>query len=634
MADEKKSGKKDLLIKAAFVVGLGMSLFHLYFSTIGLLTTISVRGGHLIFAMVIIFLVYPLYKKREYKIKILDIFLAVLAVVSGMYIIILYPQMVYHLGELTFWDKLFGFITIVLTLEVTRRTIGFSLTLIAIIFLIYAVYGPYFPGALGHRGYDFERIVSQMYCCLEGIYGIPLGVMAIYVYLFILFGAFLQKSGATDFFIKMAYALTGHYAGGPAKTAVIASGFMGSVSGSAIANTVTTGSVTIPLMKKVGYRPETAGGIEAAASTGGQLMPPLMGAGAFIMSEYTGIPYITIVKVSVIPAMMYYFTVGLFVHNEAMKLGLKGLSRSELPRIKEVLPKGFHCLIPIALLIVLLVGGYSPTLAASASIGAVLVTSMFRKDTRMSPRDIIEALVMASRSAVPISAACASAGIIVGVVGLTGLGLKFSAMVLSVSGNNIFIALILILLASLVLGMGLPVTASYIMLAVLGAPALNEMGVPLLAAHLIIFWYSQDANVTPPVCLAGYAGAGIAGANPMSTGMAAWKLSKGLYLIPILFAYRPEILFDSGFWPAVLMTLFGTIGLVAGVAALDGYLVIPLSIFWRVLMVGVTIGIFWPSRTLSILGSCVFAVFLLFLIYKKKSENASLPVSKSAETGG
>lgn len=617
---------KNFLGKITFVVGVAMALFHLYFSSIGLVTTIGVRSGHLIFAMCLIFLIYPLNRKGIIKNKILagasrglDLLCAGMATVAGMYIIMIYPEMNYHLGNLTIYDKVFGAIIILLTLEITRRTIGYSLTIIAVIFLLYAYFGPYMPGMLAHRGVNMERIISQMYCTLEGIYGIPIGVMATYVYLFVLFGAFLERSGATEFFIKLSYVLTGKYAGGPAKTAVFASSLMGSVSGSAIANAVTTGAITIPLMKKVGYRPETAAGIEAAASTGGQMMPPLMGAGAFIMSEYTGIPYTHIVKISIIPAILYYMTVWLFVHNEAIKLGLKGLSKAELPQMGETLKEGFHCLFPLALLIVLLVAGYSPTLAATASTAAVLVVGWCRKASRIGFMGILETLAKASRMALSVSAACACAGLIVGVVGLTGLGLKFSGMVLEIAGSNLFMALVLVLFASLVLGMGLPVTASYIMLATLAAPVLSELGVPMVAAHLIIFWYSQSANVTPPVCLAAYAAAGIAGADSMKTGIEGVKLAKGLFLIPLLFAYRPEILFTSGIGDALLITLFGVVGLVAGVAALDGFLIRPLNLILRIMMLVAAVGIFWPGRIYSIAGTIILLVILIYQIYHKMS---------------
>lgn len=625
MADSQGRSQRDYIQKAILLTGVAASLFHLYFSTIGLMSTIAVRSGHLIFAMVVIFLTYPAFKlagrsrTTQGLIRAFDLVLIVLAVVSGMYIILIYPEMNQHLGNLTFWDKTLGVIMVLLVLEITRRTIGNTLTLIAVASLAYAYFGRSLPDFMVHRGFSWERIVSQMYCTLEGIYGTPIGVMATYVFLFVLFGAFLQNTGATEFFIDLAYALTGKYVGGPAKTAVLASGLMGSVSGSAIANVVTTGCITIPLMKKIGYKPEVAGGIEAAASTGGQIMPPLMGAGVFIMAEFTGIPYLKIMALSIIPAILYYATVWIFAHNAALAMGLKGLPKEELPDFKATLKKGYTCLVPLCLLIGLLVSGFSPTLAASYSILLVYLMSFLRRETRMGFRKLLETMELAAKMSVSISAACAAAGLIVGVVGLTGLGLKFSGMVLSVAGGNLFLALILILLASLVLGMGLPVTASYIMLAVLAAPALLELGVPLLAGHLIIFWYSQDANITPPVCLAGYAAAGVAGSHPMRTGIQAWKLSKGLYLIPLLFAYQPEILFSNGFWPAMGVTVTGLIALAAGVGALDGYLLLHLNWPLRVMLAFISAAIFWPNHILSVSGSVCFIVFWLIMRQRRKA---------------
>jgi TRAP transporter 4TM/12TM fusion protein len=623
------AASRDFFQKLTLLVGVCASLFHLYFSTIGLMSTIAVRSGHLIFAMVMIFLTYPIAKRLpgrspifRWALRGIDLVLAALAVIAGMYIILIYPEMNQHLGNLTFWDKSLGVVMVLLTLEITRRTIGNTLTLIGALSLAYAYFGQSMPDIIAHRGFSYERIVSQMYCTLEGIYGVPIGVMATYVFLFVLFGAFLQNTGATDFFIDLAYALTGRYVGGPAKTAVLASGLMGSVSGSAIANVVTTGCVTIPLMKSVGYKPETAGGIEAAASTGGQIMPPLMGAGIFIMAEYTGIPYLKIMALSIIPAILYYATVWIFAHNAAVAMGLKGLPKEQLPDFKATLKKGYSCLVPLGFLITLLVSGFSPTISASYSIILVYAMSFLRRETRLGFRKLLDTMELAAKMAVSISAACAAAGLIVGVVGLTGLGLKFSGMVLHVAGSNLFLALILILLASLVLGMGLPVTASYIMLAVLAAPALLELGVPLLAGHLIIFWYSQDANVTPPVCLAGYAAAGVAGSNPMRTGLQAWKLSKGLYLIPLLFAYQPEILFTNGFLPAMGVTITGLIALAAGVGALDGYLVVRLNLPLRILLAAIAVAVFWPNHYLSGTGAVVFIIFWLLIKHRQRKEMA------------
>ena len=367
----------------------------------------------------------------------------------------------------------------------------------------------------------------------------PIGVAATFVFIFVLFGAFLEKTGGGNFFIDLAYAVAGRYRGGPAKTAVIASGFMGSVSGSAVANVVTTGSFTIPMMKKIGYKPHVAGAIEAAASTGGQLMPPIMGAGAFLMAEFTNTPYLHIIKIAIIPAHdVLSHGIALCPHRRVQGRA-QGTGPQTLPKVWTTLKNGWHFLFPVAVLIYVLVNNYSPMMAGFVAVVSTLVAVHGAQSSRLGIKGIIEALELGARNAVMVSVACAAAGIIVGMVGLTGMGLKFSSLVVSLSGGVRLFAILLIGLASLVLGMGLPVTASYIVLVILAGPALMDMGVPLLTAHMIVFWYSQDANVTPPVSLASFAGAGIAGANPMRTGFTSWKLAKGLYLIPIVMAYNP-----------------------------------------------------------------------------------------------
>ncbi|MFP4238241.1 MAG: TRAP transporter permease, partial [Rhodosalinus sp.] len=475
--------------------------------------------------------------------------------------------------------------------------------------------------------------VGQLYLGQEGIFGLPLGVAATYVFIFVLFGAFLEVTGAGKFFIDLAYAATGKRPGGPAKAAVLASAGMGSISGSAIANVVTTGAFTIPLMKRLGYRPAQAGGIEAAASTGGQITPPLMGAGAFLISEYTRIPYIDIVVLSIFPAILYLGTVYLFVHIVAMKRGMEGVPQDELPRFARVMADGWQFVIPLFLLVWLLVNNLSPmrvgfwailTVIGVAGLRACLDIFVFepRAGRPASVERVTEAvgngvqmilgaLALGARNAVAVSMACAVAGIIVGVVGLTGLGLKFSSMMVAFSGGNMLLALILVLLASLVLGMGLPVTAAYIVLIVLVGPALTEeFGIPLLIAHLVVFWYSQDSNVTPPIALAGFAGAAIAGAKPLETSVQAWKFAKGLYLIPLFMVYNPEII-QGGPLPVLLWTgLTAILALVAFAAALEGWLFTRMDWVSRAAMVPATVGIFYPDIRFEIAGALAIALIL------------------------
>jgi TRAP transporter 4TM/12TM fusion protein len=452
--------------------------------------------------------------------------------------------------------RLVGVLTDLVVLEGARRAVGLGMTIIGVCFVALRLRGQPGRTAVSRRLDAGHPEPSRLFA---GPPGQPdgaggrgdlrhsAGVAATFVFVFVLFGAFLEVTGAGKFFIDLAYAATGRQRGGPAKAAVIASAGMGSISGSAIANVVTTGAFTIPLMKRLGYRPAQAGGIEAAASTGGQIMPPLMGAGAFLMSEFTRVPYVDIVLVSIFPAFLYFGAVYLLVHIAAAKQGLTGMSAEELPSVRSVLAGGWHFLLPLVALVALLVVGYSPMRVGFYAIMSIVAAAVARAlwtfvasgpsfggFVALCRRGLdltLEALELGARNAVAVSMACAVAGIIVGVVGLTGLGLKFSSMMIAFSGGNLLLALLLVVIASLILGMGLPVTAAYIVLIILVGPALTqEFGMPLLIAHLVVFWYSQDSNVTPPVALAGFAGAAIAGSKPMETSLQAWKYAKGLYL--------------------------------------------------------------------------------------------------------
>jgi len=603
------SGKWKLVV---YIIGIAASLFHIWVNTIGVMPAIYRNAVHLGFIMALAFLFYPMFKKRPQKGFGIDLFLALLACVLAIYILLFEEEL--HLERASvpiMRDYIFAAIAIIILIIGTQRAAGWIIPVLAIIFLAYALFlGQYIPGAFHYRGVALGRLLYRMYLTDEGMFGIVCTVSSTYVYLFILFGAFLLKSGAGDFIIKLAQALTGRRVGGPAKIAVASSGFMGSVSGSAVANTVATGSFTIPLMKRMGYRPPFAGGVEAAASTGGQLMPPIMGAGAFIMAQWTGISYLKIIAVATIPAVMYFLSVGFFVHIEALKLGMKPLSKEEVPDLKKVLKEGASFLIPVVLLVLLLVRGFTPTYAACIGIFSIIVVSWFRKETRMGLRDILDALYIGAKNSVSTGAILICAGIIIGIVGITGVGVTFSGMIIHLSGGHLFWAIILVMLASLVLGMGLPVTASYIFLAILAAPALQQMGISLLAAHMIIFWYSQDANVTPPVCLAAYSAAGVAGSKPMETGFAAWKLAKGLYIIPFLFAYTP-LLFEGPVYEVLMTATSATLGLLAFTVVMEGYFLRRLFIWERGLIGLATIGLLWPDTTLRVVGFLILAAIYL-----------------------
>jgi TRAP transporter 4TM/12TM fusion protein len=441
-------------------------------------------------------------------------------------------------------------------------------------------------------------------------------VASTFVFIFILFGAFLDKTGAGKFFIDLSYSITGRFSGGPAKTAVIASGFMGSVAGSAVANVVATGSFTIPMMKKIGYRKHVAAAVEAAASTGGQLMPPIMGAGAFLMAEFTQTPYLEIIKIAFLPAVLYFFSVILFVHFEAQKQGIWGLSKADLPRLGETAKQGIHFIIPVAILVTVLILNYSPMMAGFIAIIAVYFTAMLRGHSRISFHILLKTLEQGARNAVVVAVACAAAGIIVGMVNLTGTGLRFSSLVVSLSQGIPLLALLLVALTSLLLGMGLPVTASYIVLIILAGPGLMDLGIPLLTAHMIVFWYSQDANVTPPVALESFAASGIAGSSPMKTAFTSWKLAKGLYIIPIIMAYHP-LLLNGPFKEVFLTIVLSTFAIIAFVVCLERYFLTALSWPETILQGAAAIMMIWADRTINYIGISLFLVLVVVQIIRR-----------------
>jgi len=610
---------------AVYVIGIAASVFHIWVNTIGVMPGIYRNAVHLGFIMTLAFLFYPTFKKKPQRGFTFDVFLALLACSVAIYILLFEEELHLDRGSVPIMrDYIFAVIAIVILLIGTNRASGWIIPALSIFFLAYALFlGKYIPGVFHHRGISLGRLLYRMYLTDEGIFGIVCTVSSTYVYLFILFGAFLLKSGAGDFIIKLAQALTGRRVAGPAKIAVVSSGFMGSVSGSAVANTVATGSFTIPMMKRMGYSPAFAAGVEAAASTGGQLMPPVMGAGAFIMAQWTGIPYLHIIAVSAIPAVMYFLSVGFFVHVRALKRGMKAESDEDIPKVKTVLKRGAVFLLPVILLVFLLIRGFTPTYAACVAILSIIVVSWFRKETRMGVKDILDALYIGARNSVSTAAILICAGIVIGIVGITGVGVTFSGVVIELSGGHLFWAIILVCLASLVLGMGLPVTASYIFLAVLAAPALKELGISLLAAHMIIFWYSQDANVTPPVCLAAYSASGIAGSKPMETGFAAWRLAKGLYIIPLLFAYTP-LLFEGPAHEVLITAVSATLGLFAFTATTEGYLLRRLH-FWERGLIGLsTIGLLWPNMIYRILGFLVLGSIYFAQKWAARRQTVSL----------
>ncbi len=539
----------------------------------------------------------------------------------------------YRMGSelpIDFYVSLAG---ILISIEVARRVLGWSMTIIGIGFILYCLYGAHMPDIIAHRGFRLERVINALFLTQDGVFGVMADVLATYVILFIFFGAFLQKSGAGRFFIDLPLSLAGRTAGGPAKVAVMASALFGSISGSAIANTVATGAFTIPMMKRAGFRPHVAGAIEPAASIGGMFMPPVMGAGGFLMAELTGIPYVSIMLMSIFPAFLYFLSVLTMVHFEAKKHGIEGM-QEEMPRPGEILRREWYMALPLVVIIVLMLFGYSPGFAAFwATLGCIAV-SWVRKETRMGPRQVWEAILTGARNTLIIGATVGVIGIIVGVIALTGIGLKFSDIIISLAAGNLVVAILLIGLASLVLGMGVPVTAAYLITAVLAVPALGEMGVMIVAAHQIVYWFSQDSNITPPVCVAAYAGAAIAGSDPWKTGWTSFKFAKLLYVMPLLFAYTPEILLRN--WDATPAEAFplaavafaffsATAGTLAFSALTMGYLVRRTTAPEWVFFAAATVLCFIPGVLTDVTGIGMVAALWWWQRRKNRLEPGAAP---------
>jgi len=589
------------------IIAISFSAFQFYTGGFGLLLALKQRAVHLAFTLSLIFLIYPGSKKEfdknKTKIPSFDIILAFIGAGICLYLIVYYEEMVIRSGLPTAMDLIVGALTIILVLEGTRRVIGSALPIVVTVFLLYSYFGQIMPGFFAHRGYSLERIIEHLYSGTEGIFGIPLGVSASFVFLFILFGAVLNKTGMGKFFIDVAMALAGHTTGGPAKVAVIASGFMGSINGSSVANTVTTGSFTIPLMKSIGYRKDFAGAVEAAASTGGQILPPVMGAAAFVMAEFLGIPYIKIAAAAAIPAIIYYIAVGTMVHLEACKHGLKGLPKEQLPKLGKVLKEKGHLIIPIIGLVYLLVRGYTPLFSAFWAIVMCLIISMVKAETRLNFKGLCEAFEDGAKSALGVAAACACAGMVVGAVTLTGLGLKIANGLVMLGRGNLMLTLFFTMIASILLGMGLPTTAKYIILSIMAAPALVDLGVQPLAAHLFILYFGVIADLTPPVAVAAYAGAGISGGNSMKTGFIAVRLAVAGFMIPYLFVLDPGLLFiDSTIGHTLLLIVTALAGVLALGAAAGGYLFDHTRIYERVVLMISALALLTPGLLTDSVG--------------------------------
>lgn len=613
--------------KVVRIVAISMAIWQIFVLAIYPMDPFQLRAIHLCFALILTFFLFKTDKRSSpNQISFWDIPLCLVAVISTLYIFVDFDQMIQRTGvDPTAWDVLFGTCFLVLVLEMTRRTTGYTLVILSSFFIGYALFGHYLPEGARHSGYSYQRLVSFLFST-EGIFTIPLGVSATYVFLFILFGSFLNVSGAGATFTDIAKAITGWARGGPAKIAVIASSLFGTISGSAVANVMITGQFTIPMMKNVKYRPHVAGAVEAVASTGGQIMPPIMGAGAFIMAEILGMPYSKIIIAAAIPALLYYFALYWMIDFEAIRYNLKGIPRPQLPRIGKVLSQQGHLLIPIGVLLYfLIIRGTSPIRAALWSSLSIIICSFIRRASRMGGQKLQESLEGGAMGVLEVAATCACAGIIIGVLSLTGLGMRISFLLISLSHGYLPLALVITMFISFILGMGLPTTAAYAICASAIAPALIKLGVIPLAAHLFIFYYACLSAITPPVALAAFAAAGIAQTNMWKVGLTAVKIAAAGYIVPYMFIYCPTLLMKGEWWQILSSLTSACIGTFCLAAGIQGWFLKPILWPQRALMIAASMGLIIPGLFTDLFGALCLAINFVSVklgYYNKEGFNA------------
>jgi len=608
------------------IICICFSLFQIYTGIFGARDAMIQRCIHLSFGICLVFLLCPTKKSwiKNGRFNPLDVVLAILAMIPPIYILVNYQALILRAGTVTPTDAFIGALGMIMVLEAARRIVGLPIVIVVLCFLAYGFLGPYMPGPLAHRGLTINQMVGHIFFTTEGVFGIPLGVSSTFIFLFILFGAYLEKTGLGKFFIDIANAIAGWASGGPAKVAVISSALQGTISGSSVANVVGSGSFTIPMMKKLGYHKNFAGAVEAAASTGGQLMPPIMGAAAFLMAEFVGVPYMEVVKAAVVPAILYFLGVFLGVHFEAKKNNLKGTPRSQLPPWGEIMKEEGHLAIPLIAIIGLLASGYTPMKAALAGIFISIITAMLRKNTRMSIPDIVDGLIKGARGALGVIIACASAGMIIGIVTKTGVGLKLASALVTVAAGNFMLLLICTMLTSLILGMGVPTTANYVITSTIAAPALIQLGVPILAAHMFVFYFGIIADITPPVALAAYAGSAISGGDPLKTGVNASKLGIAAFIIPYVFVLSPSILgIGATFFSVTFTTITALIGMTGISGAMIGQFYSKANPLERIILLAGGLCLIDPHTLTDIIGIAILAgVFALQYFRAKKAKGA------------
>ena len=634
-------------ISAALVA---MSVYHFYASGFGLVRELVHRGIHLSFVLGLVFLLFGLRKSNNnmqskvwYRfdgVPVADMIMAVLAITAAMYLPLLpATALAQRVGNPSSLDIFMGTALLFLTLEATRRSVGPTLPIIGLLFIAFAYFGPWMPGALKHGGSSWLGIINHLYMTNQGIYGIAIGVMAQYVFLFILFGVLATRIGLGQLFIDLAMVIAGRYSGGPAKVAIFSSAFMGTISGSSIANTVTTGALTIPAMKKVGYPAHFSGAVEATSSTGGQITPPILGAAAFIMVEYLEIPLRDVLAAALFPALLHYFGIFIMVHLEAKKLGLRGLQEDELPKVSVVLKDHWLSLIPLIILVYLIISGKTPDFAAVYGIIACVVVGFLNPTHRLNFKDLWDSLASGAKNTLAVGAAAATVGVVVGVVTLTGVGFRLGYVVVQTATDigtffsslpvlgyftvtqwALFTSLILIAIACVIMGAGIPTTATYIILVAVAAPALAQLQVEPLVAHFFVFYYGVLADITPPVALAAYAAAGIAGSNPFKTGNTAFRLGIAKALVPFVFVYSPALLLvaDGFTWWLFTITLIGAmLGIASLGVAFSGFLIVPLK-KWERWWVSVVSFLFIAPGLITMTLGMILIIPIIGLQMKRK----------------
>jgi len=594
---DHRPGVLNAVFFVCTVTAIALGVFHLYVAAFGTPEGRSFRSVHLTAMLALAIFMNPSFRSSPWQPLSVPgdsrnrlrwagfgIDLVLVALVLFIQIWTIYDINAFHMryGEKETADLIVGGICIVLVLEATRRAVGWAMVIITGFFILHALYANYFFGFFYGPPVRFAKFIDTLFMSSDGIFGIPLHVCATYIVLFIIFGALLIRSGAGRFFIDLAVSLTGHRVGGPAKAAIVASGFMGTVSGSAVANVVTTGSFTIPLMRNIGYRPKFAAAVEACASSGGQITPPIMGAAAFIMAEFLETTYISIVVAAIIPAFLYFVTVYFMVHLEAEKHDIGRIDKKYLPQTMKVLRKGWHLLIALAVLIYLLIAGYTPMLSAFWGISALFALSFINKETRLSPVDVLAAIESGIRATVPVTIACACAGLIIGSVFVSGLGLKFTQQVIELSGGSLLTLLALTGVSAIILGMGITTTAVYITVAALIVPALVKIGIEPIAAHMFAFYFGVVSSITPPVALAAFAAAAIAKTSPMATAVESTRVGIAKYLVPLAFVYNPSLLLVGPTWLSIVSTVLALAGLWVLSTGLEGWCQGPLNVAQRI----------------------------------------------------